>query len=193
LELCGLIHTRSGSLEKFAQKPCQAFFSFLAIFFRGRVVTNILVIEPVEHRRNIASKKGVNVIDPNIENFKEEALGVSGERGFDKIIEMVGFKETLQAALDLIRAGGTIAALGVFTDQEFNLAIGDVFLRDISLHMNGFANVQPYMKQAMLYIQDGVVNPDEYFTHEFKLDNIDKAFELFYNKSDNSLKILIKP
>jgi len=154
---------------------------------------NILVIDPVENRRNIAFKKGVNVIDSNIENFKEEALKVSGERGFDKIIEMVGFKESLQSALDLIRAGGTIAALGVFTDQEFNLVLGDVFLRDISLHMNGFANVQPYMKQAMSCIQDGVVNPDEYFTHEFNLVNIDKAFELFNDKNDNSLKILIKP
>jgi len=154
---------------------------------------NILVVEPVENRRDIASKKGVNVLNPNNESFKEEALKISGERGFDKVIEMVGFKETLQTSLDLIRAGGTIAALGVFTDQEFNLVLGDVFLRDISLHMNGFANVQPYMQKAMKYIQDGVVNPEDYFTHEFKLDNIDEAFKLFNSKDDNSLKILIRP
>lgn len=154
---------------------------------------NIVVIEPVANRRDIASKKGVKVLDPNSETFKEDALKISGARGFDKIIEMVGFKETLQMSLDLIRAGGTIAALGVFTDQEFNLVLGDVFLRDISLHMNGFANVQPYMQKALLYIQDGVVDPDEYFTHEFKLDDIDKAFKLFNEKDDNSVKVLIKP
>ncbi len=155
--------------------------------------SNILVIEPVTHRREVAAKKGVSVIDPNSENFRAEALKIPGERGFDKIIEMVGFKETLQTAFDLIRAGGTIAALGVFTDQEFNLVLADVFLRDISLHMNGFANVQPYMKTALKYIQDGIVTPDEYFTHEFKLDDIDKAFKLFNEKEDNSLKVLIKP
>jgi len=154
---------------------------------------NILVIEPVAHRREIAAKKGVSVIDPNSKNFKEEALKIPGERGFDTIIEMVGFKETLQCSLDLIRPGGTIAALGVFTDQEFNLVLADVFLRDISLHMNGFANVQPYMKKALKYIQDGIVKPDEYFTHTFSLDNIDKAFKLFDDKDDNAVKILIKP
>lgn len=155
--------------------------------------SNILVIEPVAHRREVVAKKGVSAINPNSENFKAKALKIPGERGFDKIIEMVGFKETLQIAFDLIRAGGTIAALGVFTDQEFNLVLADVFLRDISLHMDGFANVQPYMKTALKYIQDGVVKPDEYFTHEFKLDDIDKAFKLFNEKEDNSLKVLIKP
>ncbi|QKJ26247.1 zinc-dependent alcohol dehydrogenase [Aliarcobacter cibarius] len=154
---------------------------------------NILVVEPIKYRREFALKKGVNTIDPNSDNFKEDALKISGIRGFDKIIEMVGHKETLQMAFDLIRAGGTISALGVFTDQEFNLILNDVFLRDISLHMNGFANVQPYMKLALKYIQDGIVNPDEYFSHEFNLDDIDQAFKLFNNKEDNVMKILIKP
>jgi alcohol dehydrogenase len=165
----------------------------LDIALTKTAASNILVIEPVAHRRKIATNKGVSTIDPNSSDFKKEALKISGERGFDKIIEMVGFKETLQTALDLIRAGGTIAALGVFTDQEFNLVLGDVFLRDISLHMNGFANVKPYMKTALKYIQDGVVKPDEYFTHTFSLDDIDKAFKLFDEKKDNSIKILIKP
>lgn len=165
----------------------------LDIALTKTAASNILVIEPVANRRAVAAKKGVNVIDPNSDNFKSEALKISGERGFDKIIEMVGFKETLQSSLDLIRAGGTIAALGVFLDQEFNLVLGDVFLRDISLHMNGFANVQPYMELALKYIQDGIVNPDEYFSHEYNLEDIDKAFKLFNDKEDNVLKILIKP
>jgi len=154
---------------------------------------NIVVIEPVKHRREIASSKGVTVVNSNDKDFKKQALKISGERGFDKIIEMVGFPETLQTALDLIRPGGTIAALGVFTAQEFNLVLGDVFLRDISLHMNGFANVQPYMKKALSYIQDGIVNPNSYFSHEFELKDIDKAFKMFNDKDDNVLKVLIKP
>ncbi len=81
----------------------------------------------------------------------------------------------------------------MFCDQEFNLVLADVFLRDISLHMNGFANVQPYMWEGIRLMERGVINPTEYFSHEFSLDNIDKAFKTFYDKSDNVLKTLIRP
>lgn len=95
--------------------------------------------------------------------------------------------------LDIIRLGGTISAIGVFFDQKFNLVLADVFLRDISLHMNGFANVQPYMREGIRLMERGVINPSEYFTHEYKLDDIDQAFKTFYEKSDNTLKIMIRP
>jgi alcohol dehydrogenase len=69
----------------------------------------------------------------------------------------------------------------------------DVFLRDISLHMNGFANVQPFMWEGIRLMERGVINPTDYFSHEFKLDNIDQAFKTFYEKSDNALKMMIRP
>jgi alcohol dehydrogenase len=96
-------------------------------------------------------------------------------------------------ALDIIRPGGTVAAIGVFCDQEFNLVLADVFLRDITLHMNGFANVQPYMWEGLRLMERGVLNPEEYFTHDFALADIDKAYAMFHNKDDNAMKLLIRP
>ena len=96
-------------------------------------------------------------------------------------------------SLDLIRPGGTIAALGVFCDNTFNLNLADVFLRDITLHMNGFANVQPYMWESLRIIERGVVKPQEYFSHSFSLSDVDKAFSLFSQKADGAMKMLIKP
>ncbi|MBJ6958620.1 zinc-binding dehydrogenase, partial [Vibrio cholerae] len=82
-----------------------------------------------------------------------------GGRGFDKVIEVVGYPEALQMCLDLVRPGGTVAAIGVFCDDKFNLNLADVFLRNITLHMNGFANAQPYMWEALRMMETGVVNP----------------------------------
>ena len=96
-------------------------------------------------------------------------------------------------ALDLIRPGGTIAAIGVFCDQEFNLVLADVFLRDITLHMNGFANVQPHMWEGLRLMERGVLDPAEYFSHDFSLNDIDQAYRTFHDKSDNAMKMLIRP
>ncbi len=154
---------------------------------------NVIAIDKLDYRLKVAEEKGAKVINSTKEGWQELAMQHCQGRGFDKIIEVVGYPETLQMALDLIRPGGTIAAIGVFCDQEFNLVLADVFLRDISLHMNGFANVQPYMWESLRLIERGVIDPATLFTHEFKLDDIDKAFKTFYEKSDDVLKVMLRP
>jgi alcohol dehydrogenase len=155
----------------------------------GRVVA----FDKVPHRLLAAAKKGAVTINPTEEDWKEKALQFTSGRGFDKVIEMVGYPETLQMSLDLIRPGGTVAALGVFCDNTFNLNLADVFLRDITLHMNGFANVQPYMWESLRMMERGIVNPQEYFSHTFALSDVDKAFSLFDRKADGAMKMLIRP
>ncbi|ABF08193.1 alcohol dehydrogenase [Burkholderia stabilis] len=155
----------------------------------GRVV----VLDKVAHRLDVVRKKGGVAIDANQEDWKEKALAETGGRGFDKVIEVVGYPETLQMCLDLVRPGGTVAAIGVFCDSTFNLNLADVFLRNISLHMNGFANAQPYMWEALRLMERGVINPQEYFSHAFELADVDKAFSVFHQKSDSAMKVLIRP
>lgn len=155
----------------------------------GRAVA----IDTLPQRLSVAAQKGALPINATEEGWKEKALQVTGGRGFDKVIEMVGYPETLQMSLDLVRPGGTVAALGVFCDNTFNLNLLDVFLRNITLHMNGFANAQPYMWEALRMMERGVVKPEEYFSHTFALTDVDKAFATFYHKTDGAMKMLIKP
>ena len=156
-------------------------------------VGTIVAMDKVAHRLSVAAKKGAVPINTTDSDWKEKALAETGARGFDKVIEVVGYPETLQMSLDIVRPGGTIAAIGVFCDQEFNLVLADVFLRDITLHMNGFANVQPFMWEGLRLMERGVLSPEEYFSHDFKLDEIDKAYSTFHTKNDNAMKMLIRP
>jgi alcohol dehydrogenase len=96
-------------------------------------------------------------------------------------------------ALDLVRPGGTIAAIGVFCDTTFNLNLADVFLRNISLHMNGFANAQPLMWQGLRLMSQGIISPEAYFSHRFALDSVDQAFRVFGDQPEASLKVMIRP
>lgn len=153
----------------------------------------VVALDTVAHRVAEASKKGVVGIDASAADWKERALAETGGRGFDKVIEVVGYPETLQMALDLVRPGGTVAAIGVFCDSSFDLNLADVFLRDITLHMNGFANVQPFMWEALRILERGTVDPQQYFTHDFALTEVDRAFSTFHDKADQVVKVLIRP
>lgn len=153
----------------------------------------LVAFDRLDQRLEAARGKGAICINSGRDGWKELALAQTGGRGFDKVIEMVGYPESLQMSLDLVRPGGVIAALGVFCDSAFNLNLADVFLRNISLHMNGFANAYPYMQEAIRLLERDAVNPGQYFTHSFALDDIDQAFATFHDKSDNAMKVLIRP
>lgn len=155
----------------------------------GRMV----VLDRVPHRLEAVRRRGATAIDISVEGWKEKALAETGGRGFDKVIEVVGLPESLQAALDLVRPGGTVAAIGVFCDSSFNLNLADVFLRNITLRMNGFANAQVFMFEGLRMLERGVVKPQELFSHTFALADVDKAFATFFRKSDGAMKMLIRP
>lgn len=155
--------------------------------------SRVVVLDRLGYRLDAAAKKGALAIDISKEGWKEKALAETGGRGFDKVIEVVGLPESLQMSLDLVRPGGTVSAIGVFCDSIFNLNLADVFLRNISLHMNGFATVQPYMFEALRMLERGVVDPREYFSHTFGVTEIDKAFKTFHDKTDGAMKMLIRP
>jgi alcohol dehydrogenase len=158
-----------------------------------RAPGKVVALDKVAHRLDAARARGATAINVGSTDWKEQALAECKGRGFDKVIEVVGYPETLQMSLDLVRPGGGIAAIGVFTDSTFNLNLADVFLRDISLHMNGFANVQPFMWESLRLLERGVVQPQKLFSHEFRLGEIDKAFSTFYTKADGAMKMLIRP
>ncbi|AFM32573.1 MULTISPECIES: alcohol dehydrogenase [Pseudomonadaceae] len=158
-----------------------------------RAPGRMVALDKIAHRLEYTRKQGAVAINASEEGWKEKALAETGGRGFDKVIEVVGYPEALQMCLDLVRPGGTVVAIGVFCDDKFNLNLADVFLRNITLHMNGFANAQPYMWEALRMMETGVVNPATLFSHQFKLDQVDDAFKTFHEKTDGAMKMLIRP
>jgi alcohol dehydrogenase len=153
----------------------------------------VFAFDPVDHRRaHAGAMDGVEPLDPGPEAL-ERVREATGGRGVDKVIEVVGSGESLQLALDVARPGATIAAIGVFTAPEFNLNLGDVFLRDLSLHMNGFANVQPDMWSAHRLLLEEAVDVEPLFTHRFALEATGEAFGVFGDKQDEVLKVVIRP
>ncbi|ADG06751.1 alcohol dehydrogenase [Kyrpidia tusciae] len=154
----------------------------------------VFAFDPVLHRREYVKERfGVDVLDPGDPGALEHVRQATGGRGVDKVIEIVGEPESLQLSLDLVRPGGTVAAIGVFTSDRFNLNLADVFLRDLTLHMNGFANVQPYLWEAHRLLLEGVIDPRPLFHHRFSLDEVGEAYRVFADKLDGAMKVLIQP
>ncbi len=153
----------------------------------------LVALDPLPHRRAQAAARGAVAIDAVAADHVAQALAHTAGRGYDKVIEVVGAPAALQTALALARPGATVAAIGVFCDPRFELPLADVFLRDLTVHMHGFANVQPFMAECLRLLETGAIDPGPLFSHEFRLDDIASAFRTFDEARDGALKMLIRP
>lgn len=150
----------------------------------------ILVIEPVEAKRELALKLGADIaIDPFNQDV-EDILKIQTGGHVDVSIECVGLKNTVTDAIRYVSRGGTVMLFGLtHPDCEIPLKPFDVFKREIVLKAS-FIN--PYTQsRAVALLKAGKINVRELITDKVKLKDINRVFE---DKSYRSRgKIIIEP
>jgi alcohol dehydrogenase len=113
-------------------------------------------------------------------------------RGVDVAIEALGRQSTFEAALRVLRPGGTLSSLGVYSSD---LVIPlDAFLAGLGDHKI-ITTLCPGGKERMRRLMDtiasGRLDTRPLVTHRFSLDQIEAAYELFANQRDGVLKVAI--
>lgn len=132
-------------------------------------------------------------------NFKEvdvvdEILKLNGGRGVDSSIEALGLQTTFEQALKVLKPGGTLSSLGVYSEDltipmaHFAAGLGDYSIRT-ALCPGG----KERMRRLMNAVESGRVDFSEMVTHTYALDDIIEAYDLFMNQRDGVLKVAIKP
>ncbi len=75
--------------------------------------TNIVVVEPVESKKDLAMKLGATLfINPNEENVNE-VVAAHGIKNIDRVIECVGLKPTMENALEYAGKCATVVLFGL--------------------------------------------------------------------------------
>lgn len=157
--------------------------------------TTIIVVDGNEHRLDIARKMGADVAL----NFKEcdvveEVMSLTRGRGADAAIEALGTQATFESALRVLKPGGTLSSLGVYS-QDLRIPL-DAFAAGLGDHRIVTAlcpGGKERMRRLLNVVESGRVNLELLVTHEYPLDDIVAAYELFANQRDNVLKVAVKP
>lgn len=157
--------------------------------------TTIIVVDGNEHRLDIARKMGADVAL----NFKEcdvveEIMSLTRGRGADAAIEALGTQATFESALRVLKPGGTLSSLGVYS-QDLRIPL-DAFAAGLGDHRIVTAlcpGGKERMRRLLNVVESGRVNLELLVTHEYPLDDIVAAYELFANQRDNVLKVAVKP
>ncbi|MFI9472069.1 zinc-dependent alcohol dehydrogenase [Streptomyces sp. NPDC052492] len=99
----------------------------------------------------------------------------------------------LYTAIDLVRRGGTISISGVYGGMADPMPMLTLFDKQIQMRM-GQANVRRWSDEIIPFLTDeDPLGVDDFATHRVPLDEAPQAYDMFQNKRDGSVKVLIKP
>ncbi|MEF7617549.1 NAD(P)-dependent alcohol dehydrogenase [Aquincola sp. MAHUQ-54] len=157
--------------------------------------TLVIGVDRVPARLEMARRMGADVvIDASKSDPVDEILKLTGGRGVDASIEALGTQGTFEAALRVLRPGGTLSSLGVYsTDLKIPLGAFAAGLGDHKIVTSLCPGGKERMRRLMTVIEAGRADLGALVTHRFKLDDIEAAYELFSHQRDGVLKVAITP
>lgn len=160
-----------------------------------RGASTIIVIDGVEQRLQIARQMGADItLNFNQVDVVEEILRLTGGRGVDAAIEALGLQSTFESALRVLKPGGTLSSLGVYsTDLVIPLAAFHAGLGDHKIVTSLCPGGKERMRRLINVVASGRVDFGALVTHQYVLDDIVAAYDLFAHQRDGVLKVAIKP
>ena len=155
----------------------------------------IIAVDGNNERLAMAKKLGADITLNFTEvDVVDEIMKITGGRGVDSSIEALGLQSTFEQCLKILKPGGTLSSLGVYSEDlvipmaHFAAGLGDHTIRT-ALCPGG----KERMRRLMNVIESGRVDLSEMVTHTYALDDIVEAYDLFMHQRDGVLKIAIKP
>ncbi len=160
---------------------------------RLRGATRIIVVDGLPERLGMARQMGADVtINYHQADPVHAIMELTQGRGVDVAIEALGTQDTFESCLRVLRPGGVLSSLGVYSGKlslpldAFAAGLGDHKLVT-SLCPGG----KERMRRLMNVVASRRVDLKPLVTHRFPLDEIEKAYDLFANQRDGVLKVAI--
>lgn len=162
---------------------------------RLRGATTVIAIDGNDERLEVAKRLGADItLNFRKVDVVDEVMKLTGGRGVDASIEALGLQVTFEQALRMLRPGGTLSSLGVYS-EDLRIPLGPfgAGLGDHKINTGLCPGGKERMRRLLGVIESGRVDLSPLVTHTRKLEDIPEAYRMFMNQEDGVLKIAIKP
>ncbi len=171
----------------------------------------------VPERMKMARDGGAITIDMSSEDVYERLLDLTGGLGADVCIDAVGMeahgyrtidtiydrvKTTLmmeterphafRQAVHCCRKGGTLSVPGVYGGFADKIPLGAIMNKGLTIK-TGQTHVHKYVQELLEHIRQGRIDPGFVVTHRMPLSEAAHAYEMFRDKEDGCIKVVLDP
>jgi len=154
----------------------------------------IIAVESDPVRMQMAKRMGADTV---LDHTKTDVVGeikrLTGGVGVDLAIEALGTQATFENALRVLRAGGTLSSLGVYSGKL--LVPLEAFAAGLGNHKivtTLCPGGKERMRRLMELVRHGRLDLTPLLTHTFSLERITEAYALFGERRDGVIKVAIK-
>ncbi|MEQ4305871.1 zinc-dependent alcohol dehydrogenase [Plantactinospora sp. B6F1] len=130
-----------------------------------------------------------------------DAVGMEGHHssavlsGYDRVKQSARLEtdrpHALREAIMSCRNGGTVSVIGAYAGFVDKFPIGSLMNRSLTLR-SGQCHVQRYTRMLLDRIRRGEIDPSFVFTHRLRLEDAPIGFEMFRQKTDECVKVVLK-
>jgi threonine dehydrogenase-like Zn-dependent dehydrogenase len=177
----------------------------------------VIAIDRFPERLALARKANAETIDyQEVDDILEQIKELTGGVGPDSCIDAVGLeahghsiaalydraKQTamlqtdrptaLRQAVQACRKGGTVSIPGVHGAFIDKMPMGVAFGKGLTFKM-GQTHVHRYMQPLLEQIEQGKIDTASIITHRIPLAEAPQAYDVFCNKEDECIKVVMKP
>lgn len=146
---------------------------------------DVIIADIVDSSLQIAKSLGADhIVNLTREDIHQSVMEFTNGRGADISFECAGgpsMPETLETAVLLTRIGGRVLIVGGFEKGKIDISLNwqDLQMKEIQLIPSAsyaFWDIYPEMSICLELLAKGKINAKKMITHEFTLDEINKAF-----------------
>lgn len=151
----------------------------------------VIVSDYSAFRLEMAKALGATrVVNPGAGDSLEEAVKEATEgRGVDQALECVGREETFVQAMTLLRKKGLATVVGIFEQPRITIPVMRLVNHEIRIQGS-----QGYCWDFPIALQmAGEIGLERLVTHRFPLGNLQQALETALDRTQNTIKVVLKP
>jgi threonine dehydrogenase-like Zn-dependent dehydrogenase len=152
----------------------------------------IYAIDKEQTRLQVAEQFGAIPMDVSKTNASEIIKDVTEGRGADAVLEAIGSPLSLKLSYELVRPGGIISSVGVCTDAHLPFSPVQVYDKNLTF-ISGRCPARSMMEAIIPLIQKKKYAFGSIITHRLSLEDGVKGYDIFANKKDNCLKVMLTP
>lgn len=153
----------------------------------------IIAVDGIDERLAMSRQMGADItLDFRKVDVIDEIFKITGGRGVDAAIEALGTQQTFESALRVLKPGGTLSSLGVYSsDLSIPLGAFAAGLGDHRIVTSLCPGGKERMRRLMSVIESSRLDLKPLVTHRYALDDIVAAYDLFSHQRDGVLKIAL--
>jgi threonine dehydrogenase-like Zn-dependent dehydrogenase len=178
----------------------------------------VIAIDNVTERLVLAATAGgAETINFDDVDVYDALMEMTGGRGPDSCMDAVGCEAhaggTFDGTIDTIkttaflatdrphvirqaimacRKGGTVSIPGVYIGFGDKIPIGAAMNKGLTIKQ-GQTHTHKYMPMLLEKIENGEIDPSFVITHKMALEDAPQGYEMFRNKEDECIKVVLKP